>query len=387
MSLSVTNSKRVKKYRYYVYILTLSFIFFVSWAYYFEIDMSVKARGQIIASDKTQVVQAPDNGIIEKINVKEGETVKKDQNIIVLEKERAKAAYDDVQAKVAALKITLTRLEAEVYEKDLVFTKDLLKYKAFIDNQEKLYQRRKDAINEDLETLNQSLKLAQEELAMNMPLLKTGDVSQAEVLKLKRQITDINGQITTKKNKYFQDAQAEMTKTQEELSTQEQMLLDKKQVLAHTIIKSPVNGIVKKITMTTQGAVVRQSDELIEILPMESDLIVEAKVQPVDMSNIKKGLIADIKLDAYDFSIYGSMKGDVEYVSPDTLVEQTKNGENMYYKVKIRIKEQEKNKLKHNIQVDPGMTVGVDIKTGQRTVLEYLLKPIIKTLNQSLKEK
>jgi adhesin transport system membrane fusion protein len=105
------------------------------------------------------------------------------------------------------------------------------------------------------------------------------------------------------------------------------------------------------------------------------------------MSNLKKGLVAYIKLDAYDYSIYGSMKGEVEYISPDALMEQTKGGENIYYKVKIRIKQDEfKEKLSKNIQIDPGMTVGVDIKTGQRTVLTYLLKPIIKTLNQSLNE-
>jgi adhesin transport system membrane fusion protein len=153
-------------------------------------------------------------------------------------------------------------------------------------------------------------------------------------------------------------------------------------------MNSPVKGIVKKVNISTVGGVVKPGEELVEILPIESDLIIEAKIQPLDMSNLKKGLVAYIKLDAYDYSIYGSMKGEVEYISPDALMEQTKGGENIYYKVKIRIKQDEfKEKLSKNIQIDPGMTVGVDIKTGQRTVLTYLLKPIIKTLNQSLNEK
>lgn len=179
-----------------------------------------------------------------------------------------------------------------------------------------------------------------------------------------------------------------MTKTQEELSTQEQNLLDKKQLLEYTVMNSPVKGIVKKVNISTKGGVVKPGEELVEILPIESDLIIEAKIQPLDMSNLKKGLTAYIKLDAYDYSIYGSMKGEVEYISPDALMEQTKSGENIYYKVKIRIKQDEfKDKLNKDIQIDPGMTVGVDIKTGHRTVLTYLLKPIIKTLNESFNEK
>lgn len=388
MSLSRINNRKIKAHRYYIYILTLAVIFFVFWASYFEIDMNVRARGQIIAADKTQVLQSADSGVIADIKVKEGDNVEKGQNLLTLEKERAQAAYDGVEAKVAALKITLVRLEAEVYGKELKFPQDLLKHKEFIDNQKELYLRRKEVLSEDLDTLNQSLKLANEELQMNMPLLQTGDVSKAEILKLKRQITEISGQIASKKNKFFQDAQAEMTKTQEELSTQDQNLLDKKQLLEYTVMNSPVKGIVKKVNISTVGGVVKPGEELVEILPIESDLIIEAKIQPLDMSNLKKGLVAYIKLDAYDYSIYGSMKGEVEYISPDALMEQTKGGENIYYKVKIRIKQDEfKEKLSKNIQIDPGMTVGVDIKTGQRTVLTYLLKPIIKTLNQSLNEK
>lgn len=388
MSLSRINNRKIKAHRYYIYILTLAIIFFGFWASYFQIDMNVRARGQIIAAQKTQVLQSPDSGVIDSITVKEGDTVEKGQILLTLEKERAQAAFDGVEGKVAALKITLVRLEAEVYEKELKFPEDLLKHKEFIDNQKELYLRRKEVLTEDLDTLKQSLKLATEELQMNMPLLKSGDVSKAEVLKLKRQITEINGQITSKKNKFFQDAQAEMTKTQEELSTQDQNLLDKKQLLEYTVMSSPVKGIVKKVNISTKGGVVKPGEELVEILPIESDLIIEAKIQPLDMSNLKKGLVAYIKLDAYDYSIYGSMKGEVEYISPDALMEQTKGGENIYYKVKIRIKQDEfKDKLNKNIQIDPGMTVGVDIKTGQRTVLTYLLKPIIKTLNESLNEK
>lgn len=388
MSLSIVNKQKTKKARYFTYIFIVAFSFILVWAYTFEIERSIRTQGQIVSADKTQIVQSPDAGVIELIKFKEGDIVKKGDVLVILEKERAKAAYTDTLGKVSALKITLSRLKAEVYGKPLIFSSDLLQYKEFISNQTDLYKRRKQAIDEDISTLNESLELATDELEMNKKLLETGDVGKLEILKLQRQITDMKGQITAKKNKYFQDAQTEMTKVQEELSTQEQTLLDRKQLLEHTTLISPMDGIVNKINFTTVGAVVKPGDEIVELLPTESDLIVEVKIQPIDMSNLVKGLKAIIKLDAYDFSIYGAMIGEVDYISSDALTEQGKNGNTIYYKAKIRIKEKEfRNKFANQIQINPGMTVTVDIKTGSRTVFQYITKPITKTISESLSEK
>jgi adhesin transport system membrane fusion protein len=388
MSLSIINKQKTKRARYFTYIFIVAFSLILLWAYNFEIERSIRTQGQIVSADKTQIVQSPEAGVIEEIKFKEGAIVKKGDLLIVLEKERAKASYTDTLGKVSALKATLCRLQAEVYDKPLVFSKDLLQYKEFVSNQTDLYKRRKQAIDEDIATLNESLSFATEELQMNKNLLKTGDVGKLEILKLQRQITDMKGQIAAKKNKYFQDAQAEMTKVQEELSTQEQTLLDRKQLLEHTTLISPMDGIVNKINFTTIGAVVKPGDEIVELLPTESDLIVEVKIQPIDMSHLVKGLKAIIKLDAYDFSIYGAMIGEVDYISSDSLTEQGRNGDTIYYKAKIRIKEKEfRNKFANQIQINPGMTVTVDIKTGSRTVLEYITKPITKTISESLSEK
>lgn len=388
MSLSLLHPQKTRSSRRLLYFFIMGFIIFIAWASYFEIDRSVRTQGQIIAADRTQIIQSPDLGVINEIKVKEGESVKKGQELVILEKERAHAAYTDSESKVAALKVTLARLDAEVYGKPLYFDSKLLPYKEFITNQTNLYKRRKQAIDEDIASLNESLKLAREELEMNLPLLKSGDVGRADILKLQRQVTDIKGQINTKKNKYFQDAQTEMAKVQEDLSTQEQTLLDKKQLLEHTTLYAPMDGVVKKVIVTTRGGVVKQGDEVLEMLPIHSDLIVEAKIQPIDMSHLIVGLPALIKLDAYDSSIYGSMIGEVEYISPDTLSEQSKNGETVYYRARIRIKEKEFiNKFSKQMQINPGMTVTVDIKTGKRTVLSYLTKPVTKTLSESMQEK
>lgn len=388
MSLSLLHPKKTRSSRRLLYSFIVGFIIFIVWASYFEIDRSVRTQGQIIAADRTQIIQSPDLGVINEIKVKEGDPVKKGQELVILEKERAHAAYTDSESKVAALKVTLARLDAEVYGKPLRFDPELFSYKEFITNQTNLYKRRKQAIDEDIASLSESLKLAQEELEMNLPLLKSGDVGRADILKLQRQVTDIKGQINTKKNKYFQDAQTEMAKVQEDLSTQEQTLLDKKQLLEHTTLYAPMDGVVKKVIVTTRGGVVKQGDEVLEMLPIHSDLIVEAKIQPTDMSHLVVGLPALIKLDAYDSSIYGSMIGEVEYISPDTLSEQSKNGETVYYRARIRIKEKEfVNKFSRQMQINPGMTVTVDIKTGKRTVLSYLTKPVTKTLSESMGER
>lgn len=388
MSLASISQKKIQSSRRLLYYFIIGVILFFIWAANFEIDRSIRAQGQIIAMDRTQIIQSPDAGVVEKIKVKEGDSVQKGQELVILEKERANAAYSDTLGKVSALKVSLARLHAEVYGKPLQFAPELLQYKEFISNQTDLYKRRKQAIDEDIASLTASLKLAKEELEMNLPLLKTGDVGKADILKLQRQVTDIQGQITSKKNKYFQDAQAEMTKVQEDLSTQEQNLLDRKQLLEHTTLIAPMNGIVKKLVITTEGAVVRQGDQVLELLPTQSDLIVETKIQPIDMSHLIKGLPVLIKLDAYDYAIYGSMIGELDYISPDALTEQTKNGETIYYRARINIKEKEfKNKFSSEIQITPGMTVTVDIKTGKRTVLAYLTKPVTKTLSESLKEK
>lgn len=388
MSLSIINKQKTKNARYFTYIFIVAFSLILIWSYNFEIERSIRTQGQIVSADKTQIVQSPDAGVIEIVKFKEGDSVKKGDVLVVLEKERAKAAYMDTLGKVSALRVTLARLKAEVYGKPLAFSSDLLSFKEFISNQTDLYKRRKQAIDEDIATLNEGLELAHQELELNKKLLLTGDVGKLEILKLERQITEMKGQISAKKNKYFQDAQAEMTKVQEDLATQEQTLLDRKQLLEHTTLLSPMDGVVNKISFTTVGAVVKPGDEVVELLPTESDLIVEVKIQPTDMSHLVKGLKAIIKLDAYDFSIYGAMIGEVDYISPDSLTEQSKNGNTIYYKAKIRIKEKEfRNKFANQIQVNPGMTVTVDIKTGTRTVFEYITKPITKTISESLSEK
>jgi len=361
--------------------------FFV-WASYANLDRISRAQGHVIALAKTQEIQSANDGVIEKICVKEGERVSKGQLLVMLERSQAKAFYDDSKAKVAALQASLIRLRAEVFGKPLEFPEEIQQYQEFIDNQVELYRRRQQALHDDLSALNESLELAQSELDLSVPLLKEGDIGAMEVIRLKRQISDIKGQISNKRNKYFQDSQADMTRAEEELSTKQQELTDRTITLERTRIESPMDAIVKNILITTKGARVRPGDVIMELVPDGDELIVEAKLTPSDISFVQEGQKASVKLDAYDYSIYGIFHGVVRYISPDTLVEKTIHGERYYYRVLIALTQSDiVSKNGKKIEIAPGMTAQIDIITGNRSVLNYLAKPLIKTLSESFTER
>lgn len=370
-----------------IWVALITIIVLITWASFAKIDQVTRAQATVIASARTQEIQAADHGILSELLVKEGDDVKKGDLLAILEEERAKAALDNSATKVAALRARVTRLEAEIFDRSLAFPPEVQKYPEYVQNQTELYNRRRQAITQDVASLQKMLDLAKKELAMNEPLLVHGDVSQADVIRLRRQVADIEAQITNKRNKYFEDAQTELTKAQEELESESEQLRDRTQVLDEKRLFAPVDGKVNNIAVTTIGGVVRGGDTIMQLLPTSSDLIVEAKVQPVDIAYVKEGQTASVKLDAYDYSIFGAMNGEVIYISPDTLMEKTPQGDKPYYRVQIRIAGAQVSARKDEIVIKPGMTASVDIKAMERTVLSYLTKPITKTLSEGLGER
>jgi adhesin transport system membrane fusion protein len=370
-------------------VLIAFLVIFFLWAAFFKIDQVVHAQGQVIANSRSQIIQAADGGILAEMKVNEGDEVQAGQVIAVLEKDRAIASFTESRGKVTALRMSIARLQSEISGKELVYGPGLLKtYPDLVDTQMNLYKQKQRALNNQLKVLKENVQLAEQELAMNLPLEKYGDISKADILRLKRTVNEARNQYATVENKYLQEASAELNKAQEDLNAQEQILADRKELLDHTDIVAPATGIVKSIKVTTLGGVIRQGDEILQILPTESDLIIEAKVKPVDMANIKAGLPAKVKLDAYDYALFGTMNGKVTYVSPDTLSEETKAGPITYYRVKVNIAEKAfKGDKASEIEVRPGMTATVDIQTGKRSVMSYLTKPLTKTFSESFGER
>lgn len=360
----------------------------VGWASWARVDQITRATGQIIASSRSQIIQAPDGGILEQLHVKEGQIVSKGQLLASLDTARMKASFLEADAKRAALQGQVARLRAEVYGDKLAFGELEQSYPDLAATQRKLFEKRQTAIREDLAALSRSQDLVRKELALSEPLLATGDISRTEVIRLQRQVADIEMQIVSRKNKYFQDAQADMAKAEEDLAGVTQNLAQRKDSLDHTEMKAPLAGIVKNIRVTTVGGVLKPGEEVMQIVPSDDDLVVEVKIRPQDVTHLKPGLPATVKIDAYDYSIYGTLPGELTFLSPDTLSEDIKPNEQPYYRARIRTKRQAfQARPQEKIELQPGMTATVEIKTGDNTVLRYLFKPVVKTVSEAFHEK
>jgi adhesin transport system membrane fusion protein len=374
--------------RWVVWVIAVVLGIFLLWAHWAVIDQITRAPGVVIASSKTQVIQSMDGGTINKLYVKEGDIVEAGQVLVRFDKTRVHAAYLESQAKMMGLTATVTRLQSEVLGTPLVFPPEVLQYPLFINAQTQLHTKRQAAIREELQSLQGLVDLAEKELDLTSPLLKSGDVSFTEVLRLQRQVADLKAQMTNKKNRYFQDAQAELSKAQEDLAGVQQNLAQRKNQLDLTELRAPVRGVVKNVRITTQGGVVRAGDEVMQIVPLEDDLVVQAKVSPSDIAFLKIGRVATIKIDAYDYTIYGDLQGKLTYISADTLTEDLKQGELAYYRVMVRTDGRRfSSRPDEQLDIQPGMTASLEIKMGERSVLSYLLKPVVKTMSESLGER
>jgi adhesin transport system membrane fusion protein len=374
--------------RIVVWALALVLLLFGLWAHSAVLDQITRAQGSVVASSKTQVIQSMDGGTIASLHVKEGDTVEAGQLLVRFDKTRSEAGYLEGRAKMAGLMATVARLQAEVLGKPLKFPREVKPYPDFVQAQTMLYNKRKAAIREELQAIDGMMALARKELAMTAPLLKSGDVSRTEVLRLQRQVVDLQSQKTNRNNKYFQDTQAELSKAQEDLAGVQQNLAQRKSQVDLTELHAPVKGVVKNVRISTRGGVVRPGEEVLQIVPLEDDLVVQVKVSPVDIAFLRIGQAATVKIDAYDYTVYGDLAGQLTYISPDTISEELRQGELPYYRVQVRTEGRRlKGLADDNMDIQPGMTATIEIRTGQRTVLQYLLKPVTKTLGQSLGER
>lgn len=376
------------KLRAIVWLALLCIVAFFAWASWARLDQVTRAPGSVIASSRTQIIQSQDGGTIKELLVREGDTVDAGQPLLRFDKDRVEASYLEARAKAAGLAATVARLKAEVLGTPLVFPPELSDYPEFRQNQMLLFSKRQAAIREDIDALQGMIALAQKELEMTTPLLKTGDVSQTDVMRLQRQVAELKSQVTNKRNKYFQDAQTELSKAQEDLAGVQQNMVQRKSQLELTELRAPVHGVVKNVRITTLGGVIRPGEEVMQIVPLEDSLIVQAKLSPADIAFVKTGMQARVKIDAYDYTVYGDLAGKLTYISADTLSEDLRQGEQPYYRVQVQtIGRQFSGKPHEQLEIQPGMTATIEIRTGERTVLQYLTKPVTKTLTQSLGER
>lgn len=372
-----------------MFLLCIGLAIFIAWAVFFDIDQTVRTQGQVIASARTQVIQTVDGGVLAKLNVVEGQVVKAGEVLAVLEKTRAEAGFEESRDRAAALRIALVRANAESRQRAPAFSAELRGYPNFIRAQERLYLLRKRTLDQDLASLSQAVLIAREEVRMHEALLKDGNVSQLEMLRTRRQLIELEGRVTSLSNKYRQDASAEATKLEEDLAGVTSRLDERQSVLDHTTLTSPADGIVKFLRVTTIGGVLRTGDELMQISPSDEQLIIEGKVTPMDIGQLHPGQPVSVKLDAFDYSVYGALDGVLTYVSPDTLSETGPNGQSQtFFRVHVKLNPlQNQNPKANSIIVKPGMTASLDIRTGTRSVMKYIAKPVFKTFSGALSER
>jgi adhesin transport system membrane fusion protein len=379
---------RVRTRRMALWLLVFSVALFFVWAEWAKIDEVTRASGSVIASSKTKVVQSPEPGIVAEINVIEGSRVEQGQLVIALEKDQSASELAEVRAEQASLSAVQARLRAEIDRVDLRFPKSLEQYPSFIETQQALFDTRRKALADEVRAIESVARNVERELNLLRPLLANNDVAEVDVIRLERQLDELRGQAGNIRNRFYRDSAAELSKVEEQLASVEQRLNQSEDRLSRTELRAPVNGVVKNLAVTTVGGVVRPGEVLLEILPLDDSLIVEVEIPPSEIAFVGLGMPATIKMDAYDYTIFGDLEGELVYVSPDTLLKQTDGGSTPYYRAQVEtLGKRFSKRPDFSFDIIPGMTATVEIKTGANTVLSYLTKPLTKTLSESFSER
>jgi len=430
------NMKSSKKVDMLFFMIVLFFVSALIWASLSKIDELARGEGKVIPSEKIQTIQSLDGGIISKILVKQGEFVKVGQPLMNIDTTRFQASLDENKQAYLAVLASQVRLKAEnkfqlkSRNKKLVFPKNVfLKHKNLVQNETNLYNARISEfrstitiletqlaqkvqelveLKSKLRQLNDSKSLVQEEYNTVLKLVETGAKSKFDLLKTKKELNIIRGDIRAtqasipkaqyaikeSKNRIIEkirnfksEALGELQKVNSEIQKYKSKLISESDKLDKTIIKSPVNGFIKQLNINTIGGVVRTGMDLIEIVPQSDILLVEAKIDPKDIAFINPDLKAVVKITAYDFSIYGALEGKIIEISADSIIDKESKDQKSYYRIVVKT---DKNYLEKNgrkLSIIPGMIASVDIITGNKTILDFLLKPILKTKQDSLHER
>jgi adhesin transport system membrane fusion protein len=377
---------RLPKSSYVIWIVALALGCFLLWAWHFKLDEVSTGTGKIIPSSKEQVIQSLDGGILTDLKVREGDIVEKGQVLAQLDRTRFESTVDESASRLRAAEATAARLKAEVSGMPLSFPAEVQKEAALVREETALYRSRRTNLEQTTAGLNEALRLVRQELSMTEPLVARGAASDVEVLRLKRQANDLENKLNDVRNQYYVQAREELAKANAEIEAQRSVVRGKSDSLTRLTFTSPVRGVVKEIAVTTVGGVIPQNGRLMVIVPLDEQLLVEARISPRDVAFIHPNQRALVKITAYDYAIYGGLPGKVTMISPDTIQDEVKK-EVYYYRVYILTDaDQLANKQGQKFPIVPGMIATVDIQTGSKTVLDYLIKPFNKA-QEALRER
>ena len=373
-----------------IWMIVLVAVVFVVWAAFAWVDEIVRAPGEVVSSSRPQIIQNLEGGILAELNVAEGDVVEPGQTLARLYGTQYQSAVDELSDEIAALEIRRQRLEAEIAGEigfdvpqnlasrvpDIVASE-----KALLTARHDEYQARVDGAKAVLEQASKELDLLEKMYAREIaPLI--------EVTRARKTNSDAQNRLSEAVTTTQLERANDYSKTQSELAGLRQKLTLAQDQLSRTILVAPMRGVVNKLSVTTIGGVVRSGEEILQIIPLDEELFIEAKVKPRDIASVKQGQDATIKLSAYDYTIYGSLKGKVTFISADTFKdERSRNPDgDPHYKVTLRVDRTQLNDHQQNLQIRPGMQAEVELQTGGKTILTYLTKPLYKS-NEAFRER
>lgn len=378
-----------------VIIMSVTLLAGLLWSANFELDEITRGTGKVIPSSREQVIQSLDSGVLSELLVREGDVVVKDQVLLRIDDARAGPVFREAREKWIALSAQAARLQAEAYGTPLQFPEHVRDESLVVKRETQAYQIRRRALNEEMAAMQQSLEQLSKELNLTAPLVEQGVMSEVELLRLRRQYADMQSRMAERRNRYLTDAGNEWVRVESELSQTRENTLAREDALKKTVIRAPMDGIVKYVQQTTLGAVIQSGQSILEIVPVKDDMVVEAYVKPSEVAFLKLNQPAVVKLSAYDFNKYGGLDAVLEHISPDTLRDENKirkpgdapvDLEEGYFRILVRIIDQRLDRHGMKMNASPGMTATVEIKTGQKTILEYLLRPL-QSVKQALRER
>ncbi|MDC5857049.1 HlyD family type I secretion periplasmic adaptor subunit [Vibrio europaeus] len=438
--LNTPNSARVM-----LWIMVLFFVLAALWASWAEIDKVTVGQGKVVPSSQIQVVQNLEGGLVKEILVREGQKVEKGQQLLLIDDTRFRSDYREREQQVANLTASVLQLSASItsvelnedfdetnWQKSVLLNFNKLAFPPILEEtQPNLVARQRAEYRQDLNNLRNQLSLldqqvkqkqqdlveiqarvrnlresyrfANKELEITKPLAEEGVVPRIELLKLQRQVNDTRREMTSSElkvpvlksairesmlgridaaQKFRSEQQEKLNQAQDKLSSLTESTVGLEDRVNRTIVTSPVTGTVKTLNVNTVGGVIQPGMDIVEIVPSEDTLLVEAKIAPQDIAFLRPDLHTIVKFSAYDFTKYGGLEGTLEHISADTTTDEEGNS---YYLVRVRTKDTSLDK-DNSLPIIPGMTASVDIITGKRTILEYLLKPILSAQNNALKE-
>lgn len=345
------------------------------WAWFGVLDEVSTGTGKVIPSSRDQVLSSLEGGILAELNVHEGDRVEAGQIVAKLDPTRSVSSVGESAARYRAALAASARLYAEVNDQPLRFPAELKAFPDLIASETRLYNTRRAQLKDSTAQIQESLGLANRELAITQRLAKTGAASSVEVLRLQRDKSDLELKLTDMRSQYYVQAREDLAKASAEADSLAQTVKGREDTVSRLTLRSPMRGIVKNIKVTTVGGVIPPNGELMNIVPMDDRLLIEARLSPRDIAFIHPGQKALVKISAYDYAIYGGLHGVVESISPDTIQDEVKP-EIYYYRVFIRTEtDYVQNKAGRRFSISPGMVSTVDIKTGEKTVMDYLVKP------------